>query len=71
MAWGLLNSVEMPLTTGVWDESGNYVESTNNVPPGTLVNLIVYDGQAAYTPPPGYVLAQVDDAAKMGDFIGL
>lgn len=71
MAWALLNSIEMPLTIGHWDETGNYVEETNNVPAGTVMNLIVYDGQSAYTPPPGYVLAQVDDATKIGDFIGL
>jgi len=71
MAWGLLNSIEMPLTTGIWDENGNYVEVTKNVPPGTLMNLIVYDGKSPYTPPEPYVLKQVDDTAKIGDLIGL
>lgn len=38
-----------------------------NAQPGTVVNLIVYDGKADYTPPEGTRLAEVPDDAKIGD----
>lgn len=66
MAWALVNIAEAPITTGSWVD-GEWVENTYNAIPGTIFNLIIYNGYSPYTPPPNMRLAEVPDTAKVGD----
>jgi hypothetical protein len=68
--WALLNTDTALLHTGHWQDQ-EYIEEDISSPPGTIFNIIVYDGVAPYTPPTGYSLVQVDDDKQIGDFIGL
>jgi hypothetical protein len=70
MQWALLNTEQRVLKTGHW-ENGDWVDDFIDSPPGTIFNFIMYDGVSPYTPPSGFVLAEVDDSARLGDFIGL
>jgi hypothetical protein len=74
MKYALIATVEQPLTYwveavgGILDPdyvAGHYTEIMAE--PGTIVNIIVYDGIAEYTPPEGSRLAEVPDDAKIGD----
>lgn len=70
MAWALLNLETIELQVGRWNEQGDYETEIIQAQPGTVCNLIVYDG-GEYAPPPGYALSQVDDDKIIGDYIGL
>jgi len=64
MAWALVATADYPGTeynyeTGAWEAV--------TWPPNTIVNLIVYDGSAEFTPPADTVLLEVPDDAAIGD----
>lgn len=64
MSWALIATTEQELTlfnqaTQEWQ--------TIMVQPGTIVNLIVYDGVSPYEPPTNTKLEQVPDNAEIGD----
>lgn len=74
MKYALVSTVDQPLK--VWVESIGDLLKSGYIPghlsditaePGTIVNLIVYDGVAEYTPPEGQRLTEVPDDAKIGD----
>ncbi len=71
MQWALVNTVTMELIVQAWrtDVMGNPESYWNTIEaiPGTIVNLIVYDGVSPYTPPDGTRLEQVPDSAQIGD----
>jgi flagellar basal body rod protein FlgF len=64
MAWALINLVEMNIPDPL-GEGGEI-----NVPPGTCVNLIVYDGISPYNPGDNLELREVSDETNIGSFIG-
>lgn len=64
MNWALIANIAQMLTyysriVGDW--------VTEEVPIGTIINLIVYDGGTDYTPPEGTKLEQVPLTANIGD----
>lgn len=76
MQWALVSTIDQ--TIGLWvlvqtgvDLQGNpmygYEWQQRDIGPGTIVNLIVYDGVSPYTPPDGTRLEQVPDTAQIGD----
>ena len=70
MAYALVNINPVALIVGSWQGTGfdgKYIENEITANPGTICNLIAYDGVALYTPPSGYKLEQVPDTAKVGD----
>ncbi len=62
LAWALVSTTEQELH--MWIDN---VWETVMVPPGTILNLIVYNGTAAYTPPKDTILMEVPDTAQIGD----
>ncbi len=74
MKYALVNTIEMSLSYWV-DAVGDPISpeyirghmTTVNAQPGTVINLIVYDGESEYTPEEGLRLAEVPDEAKIGD----
>lgn len=70
MAWALVNTDPVPLTYSEWQGEGlNAKIVVNNITavPGTICNLVSYDGVSPYTPAENYRLKQVPDNAKVGD----
>ena len=67
MLWALISTIEQPLSYWSWDENGEPVYIETIAVPGTIVNIISYDGISPYTPPDGTSLQQVPDTAKIGD----
>lgn len=69
MQYALVATVEQQLS--YWVPSGDPTLpptwQTITVEPGTIVNIIVYDGVSPYTPPDGTILDQVPDTAQIGD----
>ena len=72
MQWALIATIAQPLEIymppvgeGATGAPGHL--ETITVQPGTVVNLIVYDGISEYTAPDGTVLQQVPDTAIIGD----
>jgi hypothetical protein len=71
MAWALIATVDQPITvwvpskgTGVDTIEGYF--NTITAQPGTIINMIVYDGTSEYQPPEGTKLMQVPDTTSMG-----
>jgi len=79
MQWALVAEREQQLglwisvDTGQLDLFGNpYFENqwiVKEVPPGTIVNIIVYDGESEYIPPEGTRLVEIADGLQVGDVI--
>lgn len=74
MQWALVATEEQPFTYYVmptYDDNYMMVSdgyyTTITAPVGMILNLIVYDGGAEYTPPAGMKLVQVPDDAKIAD----
>jgi len=67
MQWALVATVEQPLFYQSWEQDGNPVYLTITAAPGTIVNIIDYDGEAPYTQADGTSLTQVPDEAPIGD----
>jgi hypothetical protein len=74
MSWALISTVAQSLTywqyptfddTGLQITNGQWI--TETVQPGTIVNLIDYDGTTPYTAPDGTQLQQVPSTAQIGD----
>lgn len=62
MQWALVNTAEME----VWMWFDN-VWTLNSCVPGTIINIIHYDGSSPYDIPDDTKLEQVPDTAKIGD----
>lgn len=71
MQWALVNTTEIQLEIGYWNDEEQYIDETITATPGTICNLIVYDGESEFTPPEPFVLKSVADGLKIGDFVGL
>jgi len=79
MKWALVATAEQELglwilvDTGELDLFGNPVFENQwvvkEVPAGTIMNIIVYDGISPYTPPENMILMEVSDDAQIGDII--
>lgn len=76
MQWALIATVEQELsywTKPVIDENYEVVTPTQwvtqIVPVGTVLNLIVYDGESEYIPPEGSMLDEIEDSYAIGDLI--
>lgn len=72
MAYALVSTQSVTLTTYTVTPGTGGLPATKNAvtstyPAGTIVNLIEYDGVAAYTPPPNTRVALVPDTAQVGD----
>lgn len=67
MQWALIATIEQPLSYWGWDQDGNQIWIETTAVPGTIVNIIDYDGVSPYTPPDGTKLEQVPDTAQIGD----
>ena len=74
MAWALIATVAQSLTYyqyPTFDNNGNQLTPgewiTENAQPGTIINLIDYDGTSPYTAPEGTELQQVPTTALIGD----
>jgi hypothetical protein len=69
MQWALVATTEQELSYWALNEDptqpANWVTITAE--PGTIVNLIVYDGVSPYSPPDNTALMQVPDNAQIGD----
>jgi hypothetical protein len=72
MKWALIATQEQPLT--IWiDPVGQYPTwtpgrwETITASPGTIINIIIYDGISDYTPPEGTIVQEVPEEAKIGD----
>lgn len=74
MNWALVATIAQSLTywqyptfdnTGLQITNGQWV--TETAQPGTIVNIISYDGTSPYTPPEGTKLEQVPTSANIGD----
>jgi hypothetical protein len=66
MQWALVNTVVMPHKNWAWEGLTNY-EKSYDAQPGTIIDIIVYDGKTPYNPGEGLKLVQVPDDAKRGD----
>lgn len=79
MQWALVADIEQQLgmwvlvDTGELDVMGNPVFENRwvvkEVPSGTIINIILYDGESEYTPPEGVYLTEVADNLHIGDII--
>ena len=77
MQWALVNTTTVQLEITVITSTPSIFDPTKNVDvfsqeiisaiPGTICNLIAYDGVSPYTPADNYKLVQVPDSAKIGD----
>ena len=67
MKWALVASIPQTLSYWTWDENGEPIYITITAEPGTIVNIIDYDGVSDYTPPDGTDLKEVPDTANIGD----
>jgi hypothetical protein len=67
MSYALVNIDPMPISLWVLDINENWEYQTYTAVPGTIMDLIIYDGVSAYEPPPGLRLEIVPDTAKIGD----
>lgn len=63
MQWALIATKEMQMPSS--NSDGNMIMIT--VEPGTIINIIVYNGTDSYTPPNNIKLEQVPNTAKIGD----
>ena len=68
--WSLVNLVETELTYDRWE--GEYPDVKNvlytvKAAPGTIFNIIEYDGESKYEVPENFELLKVDDSARIGD----
>lgn len=61
-AWALVATTEQEIHMWV-----NNVWEPVVVPSGTIVNLIAYNGDSPYDPPPKTILMEVPDTAEIGD----
>ena len=68
MIWALINTIDMPLIYGryVGDPVVWTVYNITAVP-GTIMNIIQYDGSSPYSPEEGLSLGEVPDSAQIGD----
>lgn len=66
MQWAVVNLIEMEMP---WYNNAMQEWETINAIPGTIVNMVVYDGEKSgdWQPPENTKLIQVDDMAKIGD----
>lgn len=74
MNWALIATIAQLLTYYIYptfDNNGNELTpgnwATETVQPGTIVNLIDYNGTSPYTPPIGTKLEQVSFSVNIGD----
>ena len=64
MAYALIATQQMDVLMWSGDPQ---VYGPVTVQPGTIINLIAYDGKSPYTPADGTKLEQVPDTANVGD----
>lgn len=70
MIWAFINTVSMELTYWLWENQDTApvnVETSIMADPGTIMNIISYDGTSPYELPEGMQLIQVPDTANIGD----
>lgn len=72
MIWALIATVPQEITYLVPDSGSGALTipgywATMTAEPGTVVNIIVYEEGADYTPPDGTRLEQVPDNTQIGD----
>lgn len=63
MKWAIIATIAQQVQIGSLDQGWVWTE----VQPGTIINLIVYDGISPYIPEFGSKLEQVPDSAQIGD----
>ncbi len=66
MQWAVVNLIEMDMNSYNFNTQQWEIV---NAQPGTIVNMVVYDGENpnGWNPPEGTKIIQVDDTAKIGD----
>ena len=70
MQYALVNTTSTIIQLGHWEGEGitsQYVVAPIEVVPGTICNLISYDGSSTYVPEDGFELREVPDSAQIGD----
>ena len=67
MAYGLISTEEMEISLWVLNEMEDYDYKTYVTPAGTVMDLVMYDGESKYEAPKGYRLDKVPDEANIGD----
>lgn len=70
MQWALVNTIPMEREVAKWEivnGKKTFIRETFTEEIDTIMNFIVYDGIAKYTPPNNYRLVQVQDDALVGD----
>lgn len=66
MQWALVNTEVKEHTNAVF-ENGIQIMKTYQAQPGTIIEIVVYDGVSKYDPGPGLKLVKVPDSVRRGD----
>lgn len=67
MAYAIVCTTEYPLSYWTWDENNDPIYIETIAAPGTIINIIDYDGTSPYEAPVNTELKEVPDSAEIGD----